>query len=196
MIIVISKEQYDPLEPKIWLQLLENGLENLHIRKYDLTDMEVIQLINNIPMSFRNALVLHSHHHLANELRINRLHFNSHLRDNISKNGFKNYHLSCSVHDISEFNSLSSYWDYAFLSPVYPSISKAGYGLNKSVIPELADRKNQQVSLVALSGVNEDNIDKTLKIGFDAVALKGSIWNSRNPLETFKACRHKILNHV
>lgn len=196
MIIVISKEQYDPLEPKIWLQLLENGLENLHIRKYDLTDMEIIQLINSIPMSFRNALVLHSHHHLANELGINKLHFNRHLRDNISIKGFKNYQLSCSVHDISEFNSLDSYWEYAFLSPVYPSLSKPGYGLNMSVIPQLANRKNQQVSLVALSGVHDDNIDQTLQMGFDAVALMGSIWNSENPLETFKACHRKTLNHV
>ena len=196
MIIVISKEQYDPLEPKIWLKLLENGLENLHIRKYDLTDMEVIQLISTIPMNFRNALVLHSHHHLANELGIKRLHFNSHLRDNVSKSGFKNYQLSCSVHDITEFNSLGSFWDYALISPVFPSLSKPGYGLNKSVILELTDRKNQQVSLVALSGVNQDNIDNTLQMGFDAVALLGSIWNSENPLETFKACRHKILKHV
>lgn len=196
MIIVISKEHYDPLEPKIWLQLLENGLESLHIRKYDLTDMEVIQLINSIPMSFRNALVLHSHHHLANELGIKRLHFNRHLRDSVTKNGIKNYHLSCSVHDITEFNSLGSYWDYALLSPVYPSLSKPGYGVNKSVIPQLADRKNQQVSLVGLSGVNKDNIDNTLQMGFDAVALLGSIWNSENPLETFKACRRKTLNHV
>jgi len=196
MIIVISKEQYDNSEPKIWLQLLENGLENLHIRKYDLTDMEVIQLINSIPMTFRKALVLHSHHHLANELGINRLHFNSHLRDNVSKNGFKNYQLTCSVHDISEFNSLGSYWEYALLSPVYPSLSKPGYGLNKSVISQLVDRKNRQVSLVALSGINKENIDNTVQMGFDAVALMGSIWNSENPLKTFHACRLKTLNHV
>ena len=196
MIIVISKEHYDHSEPKIWLQLLENGLENLHIRKYDLTDMEVIQLINSIPMTFRKALVLHSHHHLANELGINRLHFNSHLRDNVSKNGFKKYQLSCSVHHISEFNSLGSYWEYALLSPVYPSLSKPGYGLNKSVISQLVDRKNRQVSLVALSGINKENIDNTLQMGFDAVALMGSIWNSENPLETFHACRLKTLNHV
>jgi thiamine-phosphate pyrophosphorylase len=41
---------------------------------------------------------------------------------------------------------------------------------------------------VALGGISTQNIEKTFQLGFDDVALLGSIWNTNQPIQNFKLC--------
>ncbi len=74
MIILLSPEQPVTDESAIVNTLLERGLSLFHIRKYQLTDTEMLAYVNDINRDYRKQLVLHSHFHLANELGIERLH--------------------------------------------------------------------------------------------------------------------------
>lgn len=190
MIIVLSQTLNIPYEATMVNQMFEGGLDLFHIRKYDLPDIEVIHYVSNLNDDYKDKLVLHSHHHLATELGIKRLHFNTESR--VKKNWkqlIQQYIISTSVHSIEEFNQLENSWDYAFLSPVYSSISKVGYGENSTILSELSFRKNEEVDLIGLSGITFQNMSNVLEKGCDGVALMGSVWNQKDPASYVQACK-------
>lgn len=193
--IVITNQVPIPNEINTIHSLFENGLELLHIRKSDFSVIEMKAYLLQIKLKFRQQLVLHSHHQLAPAFGINRIHFTSTNRpDKFSKaNKFKT--ISTSTHSIEEFNSLSKDFDYAFLSPVYPSISKESYFPKTDLFEEIKNRTNINTKLLALSGIQAQNIKKTLAAGFDDVALLGNIWNSETPIENFKLCQQIVLSY-
>lgn len=168
--------------------LFENGLELLHIRKPDYSEMEMVSFLTAIGSDFRNHLVLHSHHHLAHSFGINRLHNPKETKE------ITNAVFSTSTHSIPEFNALENNYSYAFLSPVYPSISKQGYAPTENHLEAIKERSNFNTKLVALGGISAENIVETIQKGFDEVALLGSIWNNTNPLENFKLCQQVVLS--
>jgi len=189
VIIGISSETENRNESATIQKLLCGGMDLFHIRKYNYSDKMLVDLTEKIDRKFRDRLVLHSHFHLAKKLQINRLHINEKTR----KVGFEFAHsefiYSTSVHSIEDFNQLSSNWKYAFLSPVFPSISKKGYGIDKNVFEEIKNRTNAAVRLIGLGGVQQENYKKLRNQGADGAALLGSIWQHPYPLKTIKKCK-------
>lgn len=170
--------------------LFENGLELFHIRKPDFSILEMKAFVSAIGLEFRNQLVLHSHHQLADEVGINRLHFTTKDREtNPVIVPSPDRVLSTSTHSIAEFNELDSCFAYAFLSPVYPSISKENYFSKENLFDEIKKRTNFQTKIIALGGLSADNALQTIENGFDDFTLLGTIWNSKTPIENFKLCQ-------
>lgn len=187
MIIVLTPEQQVPNEQNMLRQLFEAGLQHFHIRKYRLTDREMKTYLGAIAPEFHRRLALHSHYHLAKEYGISRLHFREEDRLGNRHLPYKNeYHLSTSVHDITAFNHLDKQWKYAFLSPMYPSISKQGYGASQAVLPTLSQRNNRHCQLIGLGGIDEHNFKAVLKQGADGIALLGGIWQAPDPVTVYK----------
>lgn len=195
--IVITNPVDKPKEIKTIHTLFENGLELLHIRKPDFSETEMKTFVSKIKTAFRHRLVLHSHHHLALELEIDRIHFTEKIRietpeEQLKKWKKSGYTLSTSIHQMSDFEELSSVFDYAFFGPVFESISKPNYVSNLDFKKELEQRKNNKTALIALGGITSENIKTALAFGFDDVALLGSIWNNKHSIENFKLC-HDLL---
>ena len=172
--------------------LFESGLELLHIRKPDLSATEMRSFLSEIKSDFRGQLVLHSHHHLASAFGINRIHFSESERKKtvalFGKSAFetfktKGFHLSTSVHGMEDFNALSNTFEYAFLSPIFPSISKEGYSTKTNLFEAIKNRSNYATKLIALGGIESKNAELTLENGFDNVALL------RNHLESKQSHR-------
>lgn len=160
----------------------------MHLRKPEYSLNEYQNLIENINKKYHSQLVLNSYHELANLFNIKRLHFSE--RDRLSKteNDFKQlvedgFILSTSLHSVEDFNNLSSCFSYAFLSPVFDSISKTDY---KAKTFDLSKRKNKKTKLIALGGITPENYKTALEMGFDGVAMMGSIWQSENKINLFK----------
>ncbi|KAF2079696.1 thiamine phosphate synthase [Flavobacterium sharifuzzamanii] len=195
--IVITNRFFIEDEIDILHSLLEEGLSLFHIRKPDFSELEMAQFLDQIKLEFRNKLILHNHHHLAEDFGISRFHFSEKERKQSS--GFparfskpsrnKCESISTSTHSIEDFNSLENKFDYAFLSPVFKSISKENYHPKIDLFDAIKSRTNSKTKVVALGGINAENIQKTLENGFDEVALLGSIWNHENPLKQFKLCQ-------
>ncbi|PVH26761.1 thiamine phosphate synthase [Sphingobacterium corticibacter] len=195
MIILLTPEYAADQELKTVIQLLDAGLDRLHIRKYEYTAKETAAYIRSIPAHHHAKLVLHTHHELAEEFDIKRIHYSE--RDRLELQHMpvlQGVQLSTSVHNIDTFNELEECWDYAFLSPFYPSISKPGYGATSTIHEQLAARNNQAVKLIALGGIAATNIAKTLSLKVDGVALLGAIWESTNPIKAFDDCRDALAN--
>lgn len=186
MIIVITPEViYD--QEVYWVnQLFKSGIDLLHIRKYGLQDSQLIDYVNSIDAIYRDKLVLHSHNHLSSLLNINRLHIREVDRTKgIHGQFIKNKTLSTSVHNINDFNNLEPFWNYALLSPMFPSISKPGYGTSTTILSQLGDRTNIEVKLIGLGGIKMENVNEVRKENLDGVALLGAIWNNPIPSHYF-----------
>ncbi|MEW5674779.1 thiamine phosphate synthase [Flavobacterium enshiense] len=188
--IVITNPTTISNEIKSIHSFFEEGLMRLHIRKPGYSETEMRLFVSAIGLEFANRLVLHSYHHLAEAFEINHIHFPE--RDRPHFRASDTFQKSTSVHSMENFNALSNDFDYAFLSPVYPSISKIGYRSEVNLTETIKKRTNFKTKLVALGGIDADNIQQTLENGFDDVALLGTIWNSNNPLENFKKCKQIV----
>lgn len=194
--IVISNPTAIANEINTIHSLFENGLALFHIRKPDFSATEMKDFIVSIGLEHSTKLVLHSHHQIAEELGINRLHFTTKDRET---NPFKVWNskwvISTSTHSIEEFNTIANFFEYAFLSPVYPSISKANYQSETNLFEAVKKRSNFQTQLIALGGIEAQNINEVTVNGFDNVALLGTIWNSDTPIKNFKLCQKIVLSY-
>ncbi|MFV8336983.1 thiamine phosphate synthase [Flavobacterium sp. RSP29] len=198
--IVITNPIPIPNEIDTIHSLFENGLELLHIRKPEFTELEMKNFIAVIGREFSDQLSLHSHHLLAEEFGIHRIHFTEKRRIEIAEKSLKNWKesgftLSSSIHNIADFEKLSDVFDYAFLGPVFASISKPNYISDIDFKKELKQRNNNKTELIAVGGITSDRIKTALAYGFDDVALLGTIWNSNNPIENFKLCKKTDLTY-
>jgi thiamine-phosphate pyrophosphorylase len=101
------------------------------------------------------------------------------------------YHNRIALHsDFPKFHSLKELeehkekYEYAFLSPIFNSISKVGYKSKFDLI-ELKE-KIANKNIIALGGIDEDKIETCRSIGFAGVAVLGAIWNNNSSVEKFK----------
>ncbi|PQA93575.1 thiamine phosphate synthase [Chryseobacterium shigense] len=195
MIIVITPEAPVSKETEIINQLFHEGLDLLHIRKPMFSNEEMKSFLNGIDEEFYSQLVVHGFYDMRKEYSISRLHFREADRlEEWHKVFADGTIISTSVHDIEGFNALEKEWEYALISPFFPSISKKGYGEQSTIMEDVKDRNNQKVKLIALGGINQDNISKVFERGADGAALLGGIWESSEPINSFRKCRKTILS--
>jgi len=194
MIIVITPERAVKNETVIINQLFQEGLDLLHIRKPFLSKDEMKDFIEEIDYRYHPQLVLHNHYDLSAGFNISRFHYRETDRVNgLSIQDINNRIISTSVHNINTYNNLGNEWEYSLISPVFPSISKKGYGENTKMLEDIRYRNNPDVKLIALGGIHENNIREVGDTAVDGIALLGAIWENNQPLHIFKKCRNVLL---
>ena len=188
MLIVISNPKPLKNEASLINKLFDEGLLLFHLRKPESSSQELVLLLQEINPIHYSKIALHSCHFLAKSFGINRLHYNEISRKQLTNADFEEFKkdgltLSTSIHSVEDYNLLSDHFSYAFLSPVFDSISKADY---KAKQFDLSLRKETTTKLIALGGITEENQYRAIEMGFDGVAMMGSIWNSEDKIKTFK----------
>lgn len=159
----------------------------VHLRKPNIAEMDFAKLLHAFDEDERQRLVVHQHHKLALDLGVKQLHSASGLREahlhdpQISKVLF-----STSTHSWTEFNSLDRIYKAAFLSPVFPSISKVDYGADKQT--PLRGRTNGEAELIALGGIDRKRVAELADSDFDDFALYGAVWQATDPFAEAMAC--------
>lgn len=190
MLIVISDSDFKPNEAEIINQLFQNGLDLFHIRKYGTSEESLLKLIDHIDVKHHSKLVLHHDHEWGRSMGLKRFHYSEKDRLNWKQQDWfgvrEEFVYSTSVHSMEEYNGLADQFSYAFLSPVFDSISKTDY---KAVKFNLEQRQNSHTKLVGLGGIRQENIQEVIQMGFDGAALLGAIWKSDNPIESFVEMR-------
>lgn len=101
-------------------------------------------------------------------------------------------------HSLEELENHKEKYEYAFLSPVFDSISKKDYkGKFSHRLHGFSQIKSELISaisgkkIIALGGIDEDKIEICRELGFAGVAVLGAIWESKNPVEKFKQIKEK-----
>lgn len=166
----------------------------IHIRKPGLESKAMMRLVDQFTAEEKKQLVLHSCQDLSHEWGLDRVHYPSSIRDEGLDLGLHNCaYVSTSTHSWAEFNALDSRYHAAFISPVFPSISKTDYRENAQ-LHRTDKRMNFSTSLIALGGISKENIH-SLKSDFDDVALCGAIWLVQDPFAAFETCYTLWHNH-
>ena len=95
-------------------------------------------------------------------------------------------------HSLKELEECKEKYEYAFLSPIFDSISKVGYKSKFShELHQFTRNKLEKISVIsgknifALGGIDEDKIEICRELGFAGVAVLGAIWQNENPVEKF-----------
>jgi thiamine-phosphate pyrophosphorylase len=165
-------------------KILEQDRVMFHLRKprKDLVEME--RWLMALPFELIAKVIVHGHPNLLDSLELRGIHYNHYhpiptvLPTEPVMKGF-------SAHSLEEIKSLKKL-DYCFLSPIFESISKIGYrgtfNLNTlgAELKEIKDQ-NPQMKIIALSGIQEENVAWVKELGFDGVAVLGRVWNDPDP---------------
>lgn len=176
-LVVISNPVAVPDEHTLINSMFDAGLKRFHLRKPGDTLGEVRRLIQHIEPMYYSGIALHQYHEMAEEFGMKRLHFKEESRSLKAHRSLlktKGYSLSTSVHSLSDLHSMEEF-DYVFFSPVFDSISKPGYsaviGQNFKLDKSIA------ANVIALGGLNRQNINQVKAMGFAGAAVLGAVWN-------------------
>lgn len=179
-LIVITTPYFFEGESRIISRLFREGMERLHLRKPQSNMDELRMLLDAIPSEYHSRIVLHDHFELAIEFQLAGIHLNS--RNHTRPEGFKGS-ISRSCHSLEEVQE-NSELDYVFLSPLFQSISKEGYGcgfpievLHKASSDGIINQK-----VIALGGMDNTTIPLIEPLNFGGVAVLGALWGD-NPSE-------------
>lgn len=181
--------------------LLEAGVQKLHIRKPAATAVEMENLLGRLSSRWASRLVLHGSREMALRYGIMQVHGAVDYRDGGGRSGGGPFvglggdvAVSTSVHSWEEFEALPEGLAYAFISPLFDSISKKGYMANKDLLSY--DRSGLPCLPVGLGGISADTIGEMLEQGWAGAAVLGAIWDEPGrAVERYKELKKIIDEH-
>ncbi len=180
-LIVVSEPEFIQGEHEAVHALFEAGLELFHLRKPDATEQQLDEYLKKIKPAFMRRIVLHQHYPLINRFNLKGIHLKevqykqtpeAELKKLASGLKKKGLNLSCALHSTGDIPKSGFKPAYFFLSPVFESISKPGYGAGQDLL-HLPDSDHR---IIALGGINNETIHMLSGKGFAGAALLGAIW--------------------
>jgi len=186
---LITLPQQHPQEIDVLKEALHLPNMWVHVRRPGASFMDMFTYLLQFSTEERARIVLHQQQEMAIEMGINNLHIPTVQRadENYRVEKVKHLRVTTSTHSWAEFNGLSDLFKAAFISPLFPSISKEGYGKEQQ-INGTAERKNLHTEAIALGGIDATKLTQIKDKGFSDYALCGAIWHSKNPLKELKRC--------
>ena len=134
-LIVITYPTFFQGEAQCVDALFRNGLEYLHLRKPEADARAYETFLKQVESQYYPRIVLHDHFELAEQYGLKGVHLNQ--RNPYPPEKWVG-HISRSCHSLEEVVAHKPQCDYLFLSPIFDSISKQGYGPSLSAENETA----------------------------------------------------------
>ncbi|MDE6267917.1 MAG: thiamine phosphate synthase [Muribaculaceae bacterium] len=148
----------------------DEGL-TVHLRHPALSEEETAEILRAIPESLHHRVRLHDHFGLTVRFpHIGGVHLNS--RNPVAPENAGSVSRSC--HSIEEVRQVAGQYDYVTLSPVFESVSKAGYAPTEDLLNLPFDL--QRAGVVALGGVDLADGPLLRRHGFSGMARMGNAW--------------------
>ena len=156
-------------------RLFGHGLDLLHLRKPSSTIEACRELLRQIPERWHSRIVLHDHFPLTGEFQLHGVHLNR--RCPHAPDGYTGS-ISCSCHSLEEVAKKKPTSDYVFLSPIFNSISKAGYeaAFSTAALQHAAEEGIIDAKVYALGGVSKEHIAQLKELSFGGAAFLGDVW--------------------
>lgn len=170
-LVVISQERSFGSELAAFEALFESGLDSLHFRRPELSPLEYLKDLENIPAKYLNRVVVDQAFDSCSDWGIKGAHIKN-LETPLPK--FKQ--LSASFHSVDELTQTNYKLNYVYLSPIFDSISKIGYKSNYTQAQITQNLKQKKYQTFALGGVDLDKLEIIGQLGFDGFVIKGALW--------------------
>ena len=173
-VVLISDEAFFEREAEIVVTMFENGLSRFHLRKPGASAEAMSTFLDQLPEKVCDQIAVHGHEELVEPFKLSHNHA-PHGR-------------SRSCHSLEELDELGPEVEYVFLSPIFNSISKQDYpaAFDYEKLKEALNiERSSQV--LALGGISLDKLATCKELGFDGVALLGSVWRKPDPVEALNS---------
>jgi thiamine-phosphate pyrophosphorylase len=160
-------------------EMMDAGLENFHVRKPGYSRSAMEDYLSGFSPSVREKMVLHHHYELAERYGLRGIHITERNKamEGLDRLLARHRHVSISSHDPDELSRLTHPYTYAFLSPVFKSLSKPGLDAAFSLEElKICFSCYRGLPVIALGGIHPGNISLISGMGFHGVALLGAIW--------------------
>ncbi len=153
--------------------LLERFDFTLHIRKPKADTFFYEKLLSQVQSVYYDRIIIHQSESICKKLDLKGVHYPASKRPAII-----NSYSGTSCHSIKELEMLDGRYDYLYISPVFPSISKNGYSGDLDFEKLGCFLKNPHKSKVfALGGIDSARLQQLENFGFDGVAVLGAVWS-------------------
>lgn len=173
-IVVITWPEFFTGEAKAIEALFTAGLQRLHLRKPAAGAQALRSFVGNIDSQYHRRITLHGRPKLFGGLDVGGFHV---PKEDIGAVG-EGMRQSCSCHSLEEVAAFAPLCDYVFLSPIFDSLSKQGYGAAFSE-EELAEGRRRGIlsqRVYALGGITPERLGQVKALGFGGAGVLGYIW--------------------
>ncbi len=200
-VVVMSSPKEEPNEIVEVIRMFEAGLDYFHIRKPRLSKRKLQEYIKTFPPKYRKQLVIHSYHALARQFKLGGIHLSRRHRKRgwvykikllLRRKTQKDLVVTRTFHKLTALTNDKRKYTYAFLSPVFDSITHntLSGGFSKRALLIMIPQAKQPI--YAMGGVNADRLEDVKELGFEGAVLLGSVWNSEKaPHEVFLSAFEK-----
>ena len=156
-------------------RLLADGFDIVHLRKPNASIDYCRQLLGGLSVAERSRIVVHDYYSLYREFALRGVHLNRNIAS-LPSDYCGSRTRSC--HSFEEVVRYKTEVDYLFLSPIFDSISKAGYhsAFSHEELRRAANEGIIDCRVIALGGVAPDKITYLESLGFGGVAMSGAIY--------------------
>ncbi|MEM6725495.1 MAG: thiamine phosphate synthase, partial [Bacteroidota bacterium] len=166
----------------------QQGLERLHLRKPLYSEAEHAEYLNQFTPEELERIVIHQYYDQSLRFPVRGIHLKE--RDRIKclekPAWFAGYHIvSAAFHDPVALMNHRQWLEYAFISPVFDSISKTGYSSPFQEMDWATLNEFSRFPVIALGGVDSDKMEFLQAQQFAGVAVLGAIWQAPDPLTAF-----------
>ncbi len=175
---------------------LEGGVDAVQLREKDLTSRELFEIADKfrkLTATFNAKFIINDRVDIALAVGADGVHLGRRsmpIKKVRAVLGPKKL-IGYSAHNLQEAqNAWNAEANYITFSPIYMTRSK-------QVTPVGADKiatvkKNINIPVIALGGIDENNVQDALRNGADGVAVISNILVAENPLEAASSLRRKI----
>ncbi|MDD7319123.1 MAG: thiamine phosphate synthase [Prevotella sp.] len=174
-LVLMTKPTFFVEEDKILSNLLEEGMDYLHINKPESSPMFTERLLSLIPEEYHNKIVVHGHYYLKDEYGLRGIHIDDPLTP--LPQGYKGkFSRTCTV--IEQLKEAKKKSEYVFLKSVAGENADNEPG-GDFTIGQLADARKQGLidkHVYALGGLNIDNLKEIKQLGFGGAVICEDIW--------------------
>ncbi len=176
-VILITKDTFFVEENIILNALFEEGLDVLHLRKPDSEPVLCERLLTLMPEKWYDKIVVHDHFYLQEEYGLKGIHLNS--RNPEPPAGYVG-HLSRSCKSLEEIEEWKKKCNYVFLSPVFDNLTLSAEcePYSMKTLSEASKRGIIDEKVIALGGVNVDNVRKAKELGFGGIGIMAAVWKN------------------
>lgn len=170
-LVVVTAPEPQPDEIQVLHRLFATGLERLHLRRPLWHTADFDTFLQTFSQEERRKIWIHRRSDLVLKHGLAGVQLSGSETDCQQEIA-----VSRSLHTLEELAALQPQ-QRAFLSPIFPSISKIGYAQTWD-LPRLSELLGHHPNITALGGITPERLCQAAALGFRSAAVLGYLWNA------------------
>lgn len=182
MIVIITPEDFQTEhEVPILETIAKYDNVRIHVRKPHASADELEAFLSQLSLNCLSKISIHQHYYLSQYYAVTGIHVTSKMRlePELWLKYIDNKKVSTSFHDFSEIVNCRYPFDYAFISPIFKSISKQNYSpvFDLDQLDCFLQTNSSSIPLIGLGGITMSNLKVLQKLKLNGAAFLGGFWN-------------------